>query len=1194
MRQYLNRFTGDTAYSDTVIATATKSHDGTEWSGAGFIFAEENFSNDPSCFGTGSATVKKTTCNALPDIYCELPEQITLSISGIAAILGWDSQNGGSPSSPGACQDGQADGGWGNVFCGQCEPQDGVRVQFVGTQSGPAGYSVFQLIENDVAILDRKADTCSIVYTGSLPTLPFASSTAPTNIVQTNKCGYVEPVDAERTEPTLEAKAYSPGGTDAVLAVTLGSGPTYLEKPTWAVSSIGIDSAGTKYTGSEEVYIYPTSLGTTVVSPASASLVIGREAPTFSTGGGGGSGAAFAVSTSQFKDGDAQFWKVTSVTADPNGLNYTVGQTILLTPTDGTVEIQAAVAVVAKTGRAQPTLTWGLAAAPSGQLGGAIDVTVSGGGESWSAGGMTVMEAGSGWEVGDQLEIVAVPPDITVTKGSASVTAVDAGGGLVSVAVNSGGSFYKELGSIEEIDVTEGGKYYKPNGKIEAVTVTDGGSYYETGLVQELSRSVSVEITPAGLETTVSIAGPTNEGTGATAEVTKITSGAVAAITVTDPGSGYAREIFTRVEPTVTATSESTSGTDAVFSVTLSEQKTAVDFKWVYHWEVDSVSVTSGGTGYIGTEPLTFAAAEGDTESYPAYGSIVTGREEPTLSASVSSGSGASLSVLLTKETDYNSLDVWVVSSVTVDEGGSGYSDGESVTFSVDDGVEVYPASATTKVGRDEPDVSVSVPYSGGSGANLSAVLTQSGDSWAVSEVTISDGGAGYSQYDSVSFQSGVSDVTEFEAYGYVSAVGEDGSITAIAVTSGGSYFAPNGIIESVEISLYGGGQYYKSTGAVESVLISSGGYYYRTESTGAVAVDNPSVLIVSRIGVDAEAVAVVDPDPESPTFGQVLEVQIAAGGSGYYLGGTGWKATVSAPFMAHRAGECIVSPDVFGAPCNAWTYGPHSGPTLTAAIVPTVEGGTPAAFAIELVASEGGLPYETVYSVDKITVDEPGSGYVGTERVLFSVDSKAGDVVVAQAAVLVTFGRSEPSVSATASSGAGAAFTVNLSKTTDELGLDVWGVSSVAIDEGGEDYIVDEPLVFTVGTATYAAHAEATISGIDGEGGVTAITVTKSGTYFNGSVAGVELVDGGAYYNAPDRCVGYDALPMAERITAEPCPTALFGREYTMAIVANIYPDGVGNPGKADYCLSGPFSNYLSIVGFDGEPITCTLSTGE
>jgi len=99
LRQYINAYPGDIRYVDTEIAVATKGHDGSEWEANGFIFEAADFAEEPSCFMTGTATVKKTTCSALPDTYCELPDQITLTISGIQPVLMWASQNGGSPSS---------------------------------------------------------------------------------------------------------------------------------------------------------------------------------------------------------------------------------------------------------------------------------------------------------------------------------------------------------------------------------------------------------------------------------------------------------------------------------------------------------------------------------------------------------------------------------------------------------------------------------------------------------------------------------------------------------------------------------------------------------------------------------------------------------------------------------------------------------------------------------------------------------------------------------------------------------------------------------------------------------------------------------------------------------------------------------------------------------------------------------------
>lgn len=611
IRDWVDGFPGDTRFVDTTIAEATKSHDGSDWGSSGFVFAHEDFLADPACLTTGTATVKKVDCTAESEEICDMPEQITLSLSGMGRLFLWASQNGGSPGQQGCPEDSPAAGQY-ETFCGLCDGPPDASLRGGGTAAGVGGYSGALIQQDFTAVLDlQPSDRCFYTYSGYAP-----------------------------SQPTEFAYSGQPGAS------------------------------------------------------------------------------------------------------------------------------------------------------------------VSCGGD------------------------LAVP--VTVTIGT-----VDAG-------------------------------------------------------------------------TSVSISSPTkgqNLQTAA-AEVTKISGGVVESISVIDQGSGYATEIMERVQPTITATSESTNGTDAKLSVQLSETK---DFNGNAIWTVESVTVDDGGTGYVGNEPLTFEAAEGDTSESPAFGSIVVGRTEPTVTASVASGSGATLGVSLTKAQDFNGLDVWSVSGVTVADGGAGYSDGESVSFAVSDGVQVYSASATTKVGRDEPDIIATIPFSAGSGAALSASLTKSGDSWYVSGVTITSPGSGYSQYDNITFDADPADVTDYSAYGYVSEVDQDGAVTAIAITSGGSYYKPNGIIESVSVTY--GGEYYKSTGVIESVILGygefggGGGSYYRLDGTGEVDADTPTVTINSLVGSGATATATVDVNLESPTFGQITAIAVANGGSGYLLTGRGWIANVvvgSAGFLYH------------------------------------------------------------------------------------------------------------------------------------------------------------------------------------------------------------------------------------------------------------------------------------------------------
>ncbi len=414
-----------------------------------------------------------------------------------------------------------------------------------------------------------------------------------------------------------------------------------------------------------------------------------------------------------------------------------------------------------------------------------------------------------------------------------------------------------------------------------------------------LGTAVSVSIGPVGLETTVFISAPTKAaGDTATAEASvssPAAGGEITSVTLLTPGSGYAREIFTRTEPGMTVTLSGGTGSGAALTATLTQSGTGESATW----GVQSVAVTNGGTGYAGNEAVVFTPETGSTTDYPASAYIVTGRVEPTVAASVSGGSGASLSVTLGQSTDWNGLDIWSVSSVTVNNGGTGYADGTSVTFTVTDGTQIWGASATISTVRSQPDVTASLPYSGGSGAALTPSLSASGDSWTVSSVAITNAGSGYSQWDQVLISTG--DIEASGSYLYVSSVDGNGAITGIGISDGGSYYRDTGVISSVNFPWYGGGgEYYKSTGVIESVVVWEPGSYYVSESTGTSDVDVPFVYFRSYSGSGATATAQVDGTVGSPTFGQITGITATNGGQNYRAAGTGWASTISIGTLNH------------------------------------------------------------------------------------------------------------------------------------------------------------------------------------------------------------------------------------------------------------------------------------------------------
>jgi hypothetical protein len=418
-------------------------------------------------------------------------------------------------------------------------------------------------------------------------------------------------------------------------------------------------------------------------------------------------------------------------------------------------------------------------------------------------------------------------------------------------------------------------------------------------------RGVSVTISPVAADTSVFVSAPPWGQFGATAEAT-VTGGAVASIAVTNGGEGYAREVFARTEPTMTVTLSGGSGSGVVLSATLTQSGAGEEA----YWYVSAVAVTNGGTGYSGQESVVFTPEEGATTTYPANAVVNVGRIEPTLTASVSPGSGADLSITLGEGFDwFTGQSNWYVQSVAVNNGGTGYVDGDDVAFTVTDGVQSWPASATIATGRTEPDVTADVAYSSGTGAVLTPSLSASGNAWTVSGLTITTAGTGYSQYDGISFAT--DDLTEAGGYGYVTSVDGNGAITGVAINYGGSYYRSTGVIQSVSVS--DGGSYYKSTGVIEGITVWDGGSYYKEESTGTSQVDTPQVTISSNVGEGATAAAVIDGTLGSPTFGQITSINVTSGGQGYGSGGSRWRATIQYNGEIFHAG---VADRVSANPC--------------------------------------------------------------------------------------------------------------------------------------------------------------------------------------------------------------------------------------------------------------------------------------
>ncbi len=225
---------------------------------------------------------------------------------------------------------------------------------------------------------------------------------------------------------------------------------------------------------------------------------------------------------------------------------------------------------------------------------------------------------------------------------------------------------------------------------------------------------------------------------------------AVAGVTVVDGGSGYAPGVeiqFTveedngveavaanatgvlpaREQPTLTIAS-SGGGSGATFELEYEPVANAEPAQWA----IASVAVVFGGTGGYKDYDFIFAElGEDDHVDLPATGQLRTVIEEPLVNAVVATGIGAALEVILTPLSN----EFWQIQSVNVLAAGSGYEDGEPVTFTGGTWLDNF-AQATIAVDQ----------FGAITGVNVTAAGQFQNDTGVVESVELWSGGAYYKQ----------------------------------------------------------------------------------------------------------------------------------------------------------------------------------------------------------------------------------------------------------------------------------------------------------------------------------------------------------------------------------------------------------------------------------------------------------------
>lgn len=203
------------------------------------------------------------------------------------------------------------------------------------------------------------------------------------------------------------------------------------------------------------------------------------------------------------------------------------------------------------------------------------------------------------------------------------------------------------------------------------------------------------------------------------------------------------------------------------------------------------ISVNWGGNGIlIGNSSCSFSDSKlskiGDT------------RLEPTLTiSSTGNGTGCSFTPILQQLTETNGQPYWIISEVTINGSGSGYSNNEILSISTNPGdiaeVNAVLKLQTTMNQIEAPEISGNITASSTSPAILSISTEKyqnNPDRWRVNDITIVNSGSGYDD--------GVYDIN-FEVYNNSI---EEISATGVAVTE---RVAPNFSYSLVSVSGQGG-----------------------------------------------------------------------------------------------------------------------------------------------------------------------------------------------------------------------------------------------------------------------------------------------------------------------------------------------------------------------------------------------------
>lgn len=516
-----------------------------------------------------------------------------------------------------------------------------------------------------------------------------------------------------REEPTVTASLLS---GDAELEVTLLQQQDECGVDYWIVSKVEATKAGTT-TPNGSTVIFSTAEGDTAEVGAEATVETEYSPPTVTLSVPGGNGANLSPNWTPIGDPPTA-WALESITVNYGGAGYARDTEVTITPT-GQTQVETPALARIDTGPDEPSVTLSVS---SGTGSGAVIQAVFGAAYIVD---VTVVDGGTGYEEAD---FISVTPgaNTTETTPAAFAITVDEDGVITSVTVTNIGEYHYEDGTIDSVNVIIPGSYFIPAGPITNINLAVQGKYFRENPELEPYVSEPIGTTACGYP---------GSGSGATFSATvdtntaSISFGQITAIQLQNAGSNYyayammnsvccgsfwngswvlervgcqyehracapngwkrggriivalgqsignlrgmpvdAKAVITRLEdgadtspdlPGICATRFMTSGQEyeGPCDPSMTFVANSVDF------EGATLSVTPGGE---------YDPQRNNIGKIGQYG-----YEEPDLTATVSGGSGAQLSI------KYNEVinNKWAVESIEVEAGGTGYTNGASVEF---------------------------------------------------------------------------------------------------------------------------------------------------------------------------------------------------------------------------------------------------------------------------------------------------------------------------------------------------------------------------------------------------------------------------------------------------------------------------------------------------------------------------------